>query len=178
MKFKIKYYSYLIIILQILFVILGNSCSTECNCPDDSDSEIEAQKEVTKAVVHSAAISLGEILNDIPDTNAKINMIRKYIDSVRFYKDSTGYFYVYNFDCVNIAHATQKNLVGQNLYNYQDSKGKYVIRELSAAAKNGGGFVEYYWIKPGETGEKQKIGYVEPIKNTVFFIGSGVYIPE
>ena len=68
--------------------------------------------------------------------------------------------------------------MGKDLSNYQDSRGKYVIRELSAAAMKGGGFVEYYWIKPGSTGEFRKLGYVEPIPNTTYFIGSGVYLPE
>ena len=105
-------------------------------------------------------------------------MIRTYIDSIFFYEDKSGYFYVYNFQCTNIAHATQKNLLRQNLFNYQDCRGKFVIRELSAAAAQGGGFVEYYWIKPGETGEKLKIGYVNPIPFTNFFIGTGVYVAE
>jgi signal transduction histidine kinase len=77
---------------------------------------------------------------------------------------------------VNIAHARQKNLQGQNLINYTDSRGKFVVRELSALAQAGGGYLEYYWIKPGETGEKKKLGYVEPIPNTDYFIGTGVYL--
>jgi len=51
-----------------------------------------------------------------------------------------------------------------------------VIRELAAKAQSGGGYVEYYWIKPGETGEKKKLGYVEPIPHTTYFIGTGVYL--
>jgi signal transduction histidine kinase len=77
---------------------------------------------------------------------------------------------------VNIAHARQKDLQGQNLYDYTDSKGMYVIRELAAMAQQGGGYVKFYWVKPGETGEKEKLGYVEPIPNTNYFIGTGVYL--
>jgi signal transduction histidine kinase len=53
-----------------------------------------------------------------------------------------------------------------------------VIRLLSDAARNGGGFVEYYWVNPAATagGEQKKIGYVEPIPGTNYFIGTGVYI--
>jgi len=83
---------------------------------------------------------------------------------------------VSDLDCVNIAHARQKNLPGQNLYDYTDSHGNYVIRDLAAMAQSGGGFVTFFWIKPGETGEKEKLGYVEPIPNTNYFIGSGVYL--
>lgn len=168
-------------LLFFLFIgiILCGSCTKEDDSGNSSQQEVlEANKKMAVTVVHASAVGLAEILRPIHDSVAKVQMIRLYIDSIRFYDDKSGYFYVYNYECVNIAHATQKDLEGQNLYNYQDIKGKYVIRELSAAAKTGGGFVEYYWMKPGETGEKLKIGYVEPISGTNFFIGSGVYLPE
>ena len=105
-------------------------------------------------------------------------MIRAFIAPIRFYPDKSGYFYVYDFNCINIAHATQKNLPGKNLKNHQDTRKNFVIRELCAAAKKGGGFVEYYWVKPGEKGEHRKLGYVEAIPNTPYFIGTGVYLEE
>jgi len=126
--------------------------------------------------VHSAATEISRMLRSVPEDQKKIETIRSYIDTVRFYHDKSGYFYVYNYACLNIAHATQKNLVGKDLYNYKDIKGKYVIRELSKAAKKGGDFVEFYWQKPGAKGEKKKLGYVEPIPDTEYFIGSGVYL--
>jgi len=49
---------------------------------------------------------------------------------------------------------------------------------LQKQPKKGGGFVEYYWVKPGIKGEHKKIGYVEPIPNTEYFIGTGVYLAE
>jgi signal transduction histidine kinase len=140
-------------------------------------SNLDAEKATAQAVVHSAAVGLGGVLARYQDETERIQIIRDYIENVRFYPDQSGYFYVYDYNCVNIAHATQKNLVGQNLYNYQDSRGNYVIRLLSAAAQNGGGFVEYYWVNPNDISgaEQQKIGYVEPIPGTDYFIGTGVY---
>lgn len=164
--------------LFFIIAILSGSCSKDDDSNNSAQEVLEANKKMAVTVVHASAVGLAEILRPLPDSASKVQMIRLYIDSIRFYDDRSGYFYVYNYQCINIAHATQKDLEGQNLYDYQDIKGKYVIRELSAAAKTGGGFVEYYWIKPGETGEKLKIGYVEPIAGTNFFIGSGVYLPE
>jgi len=149
-----------------------------CNKNDDlSNDEILAwNKQVAVAYVHSYAVSIGEAVLDMKDDNTKINYIRRAIDPISFYSDSSGYFYVYDYDCISIAHARQKDLQGKNLYDYTDTHGKFVIRELSAMAKKGGGYVEFYWIKPGDTGEKKKLGYVEPIPNTRYFIGSGVYL--
>jgi signal transduction histidine kinase len=41
----------------------------------------------------------------------------------------------------------------------------------------GGGYVEFYWVKPGFKTEFKKLGYVEPIPGTNYFIGTGVYLP-
>jgi signal transduction histidine kinase len=140
------------------------------------ESDLEWNKQIAVAYVHSYAISIGEAVVEMADDSTIIHYIRRAIDPIRFYPDSSGYFYVYDYDCVNIAHARQKNLQGQNLYDYTDSHGNYVIRDLAAMAQSGGGYVKYYWIKPGDTGEKEKLGYVEPIPNTDYFIGSGVYL--
>jgi len=137
----------------------------------------ECNKELAKTMVHGTALGLGNVLIDLKNEEKRIDLIRTFIRPIRFYSDNSGYFYVYDFSCVNIAHATQKELQGNNLYDYKDVKGKFVIRELSAAAKNGGGFVEFYWVKPGSGGEQKKLGYVEPVPGTNYFIGTGVYLP-
>ena len=138
----------------------------------------ESNQRIAATVVHSTATGLGAILKDIKEEQERITLIRTFIDGIRFYSDQSGYFFVYDFDCMNIAHATQKELPGKKLCDHRDARGKFVIRELSAAAQKGGGFVEYYWVKPGLEGEHRKMGYVEPIPNTRYFIGTGVYLLE
>ena len=145
-------------------------------CSKSEVDNLEWNKKIAVAYVHSYAVSIGAAVSDMESDSIRIAFIRRAIDPISFYADSSGYFYVYSFDCVNIAHARQKNLQGQNLTNYTDSRGLFVIRELSALAQDGGGYLEYYWIKPGDAGEKKKLGYVEPIPNTNYFIGSGVYL--
>jgi len=146
---------------------------TEPRMPEEF---LQLRKKTAVLAVHLAAQGLGGQCALVADQNKRIRLIRSFIDPIRFYRDDSGYFYVYNYNCVNIAHATQKNLVGKDLSDYQDEKGKFVIRELAQAARRGGGFVEYYWIKPGAEGEHLKIGYVEPIPGTNYFIGTGVYL--
>lgn len=162
----------LLVFLSIITLLF--SCKKEDN--PASEETLEWNKKIAIAYVHSYAISIGEAVIEMQDDSTKINYIRRAIDPISFYPDNSGYFYVYDFDCINIAHARQKDLQGQDLFDYTDSRGKFVIRELSAMAQSGGGYVEFYWIKPGETGEKRKLGYVEAIPNTNYFIGTGVYL--
>jgi methyl-accepting chemotaxis protein len=133
---------------------------------------------VLKAVVHSAALGLGAVaVNKDGTYNTKI--IRQYVDAVRFLEDRTGYFFVYDYtNNVNIAHAVLKDFPGKDKTNYQDSRGMYVIRELSkiAKSKTGSGFLDYYWNNPKTKREEKKLGYVEDIPGTTFYIGSGIYV--
>ncbi len=136
----------------------------------------EEHKEIARTMVHGVAAGLGGALANLKNENERIELIRSFVAPVRFYSDKSGYFYVYDSKCVNIAHAVQKELQGKNLYNYQDAKGSYVIRTLNEAAQKGGGFVNFYWVKPGAKKESPKLGYVEPIPGTDYFIGTGVYL--
>ena len=164
---------------RLPFVIFA-SCIFLMNAVSLSASidNVERNKDIAQTIINSTATGLGGVLKDMKDEKDRIHLIRSFIDPIRFYPDKSGYFYVYDYDCVNIAHATQKDLIGKNLHNYRDCKGKFVIRELAEAAKKGGGFVEYFWVKPGVEGQHRKIGYVEPIPNTEYFIGTGVYPAE
>jgi len=151
-------------------ILLSSACNKEC------DDDLEWNKQIAVAYVHSYATSIGEAVIDMADDSTRIQYIRRAIHQIRFYPDSSGYLFVYDCDGINIAHEGQPNLEGQNLWDHQDIHGKYVVREFTATALSGGGFVEYYWIKPGETEERQKLGYVEPVPNTNYWIGGGVYL--
>ena len=165
-----------ILFVTVLSCVLCGTLFSNPGVLSAAGGALECQKQIASAVVHSTAVGLGGILKNVENETDRISIIRDFIDQIRFYPDQSGYFYVYDFDCVNIAHATQKDLPGKNLRDYKDVKGKYVIRELAAAAEKGGGFVEYYWVRPGFKGEHLKIGYVEPIPDTPYFIGTGVYL--
>jgi signal transduction histidine kinase len=143
----------------------------------EDKASVECSKETARTVVHVTAAGLGEILKGVKNEKERVEMIRSFIKPIRFYPDNSGYFYVYDFNCLNIAHATQKDLQGKNLYDYKDGKGKFVIRELSAAAKKGGGYVEFYWVKPGSKNEFRTLGDVEPMPGPNYIIGTGVYLP-
>jgi signal transduction histidine kinase len=145
-------------------------------CSKEEDNTLEWNKQIAVAYVHSYAVVIGAAMTEMKDEATRIAYIRRAIDPIRFYPDSSGYFFVYDFDGVNIAHAVQKELQGQNLNDYTDSRGLYLAREFTELAKSGGGYLEYYFVKPGETQEKKKLGYVEPIPDTDYYIGTGVYL--
>ncbi|MFZ1982015.1 MAG: cache domain-containing protein [Smithella sp.] len=167
----------MILFTILFFLTLAIIHTDACFAKASNGTSLECDKEIAKTIVHATASGLGEVLKDVKTEDKRIALIRAFISPMRFYRDNSGYFYAYDFNGVNIVLATQKDLQGKNLYDHKDAKGKYVIRELIAAAKKGGGFVEYYWLKPGAKDEQKKLGYVERIPGTNYFIGTGVYLP-
>jgi signal transduction histidine kinase len=167
----------IILLTTLFFLTLTMIHADACLAKASNDTSLECDKEIAKTIVHATASGLGEVLKDVKTEDKRVALIRAFISPMRFYRDNSGYFYAYDFNGVNIVLATQKDLQGKNLYDHKDTKGKYVIRELIAAAKKGGGFVEYYWLKPGAKDEQKKLGYVEGIPGTNYFIGTGVYLP-
>ena len=140
-----------------------------------NDANLKIAEQATIAMAHG----IGGVLQNIyADTTDRVNFIRQVIEHVRFFDNQSGYFFVYDFNCYNVAHAIQKNLVGQNLYDYQDVKGNYVIRELLAVSKNKpeGGTYEYWWNNPVTSQEEPKLAFVIKIPGIDYFIGSGIYL--
>lgn len=125
-----------------------------------------------------AAEGIGGVFTDYyTDSLTRVEFCRDYIRQIRFFDDHSGYFFIYDLNANNVAHATQPELQGQNLYDYQDSQGNYVIRELVAIAENPGeGFYDYYWNNPVTGTEEPKRAYVKRIPGSDYLIGSGIYL--
>ena len=99
----------------------------------------------------------------------------KALEKARF--EDGNYFFIYTFDTFGIMHPNPK-MVGSRFDTMTDAKGKFLFRELAAAAKAGGGFVDYYWIKPGETEPSIKISYAYAIPEWQWYVGAGLYIKD
>ena len=132
------------------------------------------QKDKIKIASHTAALAVGHAIETIIDKEEKIEVIRKLIDDIRFEEDSSGYFFVYE-GTINVALPTNTSLQGKDLSDLKDKNDVYLVRDLRDKAKNGGGFVEYIWPKPGAE-DTPKLAYAELIPGTQMWIGTGVYL--
>lgn len=94
-----------------------------------------------------------------------------------FFSDD-GYFYAYREDGVNVVHGAQPHLVGQQMYDFQDSSGDYLIQKLIEIAESGGGYYRYLWNQPTTGEEVDKVGYVEQIEGWEWMFGTGLYIDD
>jgi signal transduction histidine kinase len=100
----------------------------------------------------------------------------KEVEKIRF--GTNGYFFIYDYQGINLMHPMKPHLVGNNLYNLQDPNGVYVIRGLIDSAKAGGRYVNYVWDKPDTQRPGQKIGYSMGVEGWQWMVGTGVYIDD
>ena len=113
--------------------------------------------------------------NSANDEEARTR-VRALMQEASFSDD--GYFYAYTNEGLNLVHAAQPALVGQDMYNFQDSSGNYLIQNLIRIAKNGGGYYQYLWRQPSTGKEVDKVGYVEQIADWQWMFGTGLYIDD
>ena len=91
---------------------------------------------------------------------------------------SDGYFFVYDFQGTALMHPRQPELVGRNLWELRDANGEPTIQRLIARAKAGGGLQRYNWAKPSSNKTAPKLGYVIPIANWGWMMGTGIYLDD
>jgi methyl-accepting chemotaxis protein len=78
-----------------------------------------------------------------------------------------------------IMHPIKPELDGQNLSENKDPNGKRFFVEMAdICKKQGEGFVDYYWAKPGFTEPVPKISYVKIQSDWDWIVGSGIYLDD
>ena len=78
-----------------------------------------------------------------------------------------------------VAHPIKPELDGKDLSDFKDPNGKHLFVEFVEAVKrNGSGYVDYLWPKPGSKDPEPKRSYVAGFTPWGWVIGSGVYVDE
>jgi cytochrome c len=79
------------------------------------------------------------------------------------------YIFVLDFMGTMLAHGNNKELIGENLMEAKDSKGKCFIKEIVQTAKSdGGGKVDYTWYHPTTKDWTLRSAYFEAVDDLIF----------
>ena len=128
---------------------------------------------------HSVALALSTISplynTGRDDDEIKRQVIRQ-LEALDFGAD--GYFFLYDFDGVNLMHPRLPERVGQNLLDFVDAEGNQPILLMRNKSLSGGGFVEYMWNKPSIQSPARKIAYVTGLDRWRWWFGTGLYIDD
>lgn len=126
----------------------------------------------------SIANNLYQTHQDQPSALIK-QIILDAIRPIRF-NQGRGYYFIYQLDGTNVMHPILTHIQGKNLWDLQDVRGSYVIRDLSNLAKvNQQAYHRWWWSKPEAlNSEFDKIGFVARFNPFDWFIGTGEYVVD
>lgn len=180
-RFTVKGRMYLIIfailalfLVMVFFTMQSGNRVKALGLEKTGEVMLADQKAKLQVASHSLALAIGHAIEKIDGADRKIETIRALVDDIRFEEDKSGYYFVYQ-GTTNVALPPKKESQGKDLAETKDKNGVYLVRDLLAKAKAGGGFVEYIWPKPGAA-DTPKLSYAEMIPGTDMWIGTGVYL--
>ncbi|MBI5420685.1 MAG: cache domain-containing protein [Deltaproteobacteria bacterium] len=105
---------------------------------------------------------------------------RRAIEEIKTLRyEKSDYFWINDLEPRMIMHPIKPELDSQNLAEFKDPNGKKLfIAFVETAKKDGAGFVDYMWPKPGESKPVPKVSYVKMYPEWGWIIGSGIYIDD
>ncbi|HEY5128189.1 MAG TPA: cache domain-containing protein, partial [Bradyrhizobium sp.] len=116
------------------------------------------------------------VRNHSPDELARKTAAAR-ISKLRYGNDD--YFWINDLGPRMIMHPTKPELDGQDLTDNKDPNGKRLFVEfVNVVKKQGSGFVDYQWPKPGKDAPQPKLSYVTGFEPWGWVIGTGVYIDD
>jgi methyl-accepting chemotaxis protein len=145
------------------------------------ESLYDDRKMQTKYLVESAYSILDDFYQRnktglISEQEAK-NQALKGIAALSYGSD--GYFWVNDMQARMIMHPIKPALNGKDLSGLKDSKGKRIFVEFTkVVSRQGSGYVDYYWPKPGKKSGAPKLSFVKGFKPWNYIIGTGIYIDD
>ena len=100
-----------------------------------------------------------------------------------YWKSGSIYVFVISDEGFVLVHGARLSEEGKTVLHYEDINGVKFIEELIAAAKGGGGYVEYNWDDPLVKGDEDtgspKLSYANgftlPGRDELFVVGTGIY---
>ncbi len=149
---------------------------------DDSRDKETIRKEYGDGVmaVVNQAISVFEAADKDPEYASmarRRDAAVKMIDKMRWGIDGKGYFWIQDTEGKMVHHPIKPSLNGTGIFGIKDPDGKALFKEFDIVAKrDGAGFVDYKWPKPGFDEPQDKISYVKLYKPWGWIIGGGVYL--
>ena len=142
---------------------------------EKDDFDLEVKEEVYQAYSIVMNIYNEKIKEDNYSEEKTIESIKKALREIRFNND--GYLFIYTMEGKNILNGEFPNLEGKNLWEYTDSKGTFIAKEMSEILKSKDEtFYEWYWKESSnDETEYKKIGFFKKIPTLNMYIGTGYY---
>ncbi|MBR9868898.1 MAG: methyl-accepting chemotaxis protein [Oceanospirillales bacterium] len=161
----------LAIILLLLTVFENNELRLE-QLDITKSKLVETKRAELKSLNDMAFSSIKHIYEGGGSLQEALPILR----SLKFGKN--GYFFGYTDNGDRVFMGNSDKDLGKNFSNLQDANGAYLIQELVKAGKQGGGYVSYYFPKPGQEVAEEKLSYAIYLDRWNLMIGAGFYLDD
>ncbi|KUG29771.1 hypothetical protein ASZ90_000335 [hydrocarbon metagenome] len=146
-----------------------------------SIAEARGRAMVRERTLDAVAVA-GKLVERHADGMDRAGLERLVMDTLRLirFNNGRGYYFATRLDGTELLFAVRPELEGLNLLDVQATDGTFVIREMiDLVRREGEGFYEYDWTKPGADGEShRKVAYLKYFEPLDCFIGTGEYIED
>ncbi len=182
MKLKAKILSLAVAPLLLAIVVIGGLLVVETQRLEHQQAQVleevllVTKRDELRSYIALALTSISNLYAAGRDDEAAKEQAKAILSSMNFGDD--GYFFVYDKEGLNLVHPRMPDLIGTNLWNMKDSDGIYVIRELIARAREGGGYQRYLWPKPSTGRIERKLGYAVELPRWGWTLGTGIYLDD
>lgn len=138
---------------------------------ENSSQDLLIKSEVETVVSMLQAIFEKHKVGEMSLENAK-KLGADILRELRYGKE--GYFWADTEEGLNVVLYGREDVEGKNRLDAKDEHGNFYVKEFLEKA-NAGGYVEYWFIKKGETKEEAKRSYVQLFKPFGWVVGTGYY---
>lgn len=154
------------------FEILSSSYKTA----HDTTKIAKAYERELQSVVNLAFSSIQAIYDkEGPSIEEKKEQALKVVKNMRY--AGGNYLWINDLQPAMVMHPIKPALDGKDLSEFKDPNGKRLFSEMAGVCKKDGqGFVDYMWPKPGEEKPVAKLSFVRLFKPWDWVIGTGVYL--
>ncbi len=145
------------------------------------------------ALVWAIALSLGFLAYARADDQMAVGLVDKALEifkaqgkdqALKVCNASSGplrkgalYVFVLDFKGQFVAHPVQADLRGQDGWELQDAKGKFITQEFIKIAKEQGqGWSEYWWLRVNENSPTLKKTYIKRVPGQDLLVACGYYV--
>jgi methyl-accepting chemotaxis protein len=95
------------------------------------------------------------------------------------YNNGADYFFIYDFNGINLMHASKPEREGKSFMDTKDPNGKYYIKEwIDLLKKDGSAHIDYMFPKAGSKEPIPKLSYAKVFAPWGWWLGTGVYIED
>ncbi|RXK00801.1 chemotaxis protein [Arcobacter sp. CECT 8989] len=141
--------------------------------------KVEVQEELKKQTGFLFSILEAEYkrLNGKVSQEEIKQRLRSIVEGTRYGK--TGYFWINDTDAVIVMHPIKPQLNNKDLSEFKDKGGKKIFTVFAdVAKKDGAGFVDYVWPKPGFEKPQPKVSFVKLFEPFNWVVGTGEYVSD